>query len=178
MLFRSPTRFSIDTAAPFMVWERAPWYKNTAWLMPLFLLGVGSLLLTTLAWPVTAIVRRRYGATLALDARALQAYRLSRIGALAILVALASWGSLLVLFIINGNAATKGSDPLLWLVEIVGAVAFIGGGALVLWNLWVVWQGGKRRWPTKIWSIVLVISALEIIWVASAFKLLSFGAHY
>jgi CubicO group peptidase (beta-lactamase class C family) len=173
-----PVRFSIDLAAPFMMWDRAPWYKNTTWLMPLFLIGVGSLLLTALGWPVTAIVRRRYGATLALDARAMRAYRLSRIGALAILAALASWASLLALFVINGNAAGDRSDALLWLVEVVAAVGFIGGCALLLWNLWVVWRGGKRRWPAKLWSIVLALSALGILWVAGAFKLLSFGANY
>jgi CubicO group peptidase (beta-lactamase class C family) len=173
-----PVRFSVDLAAPFMMWDRVPWYKNTAWLMPVFLIGVGSLLLTALAWPVKAIVRRRYGATLALDPRAMQAYRLSRIGALAILVALASWVGLLALFIVNGNAASDGSDTLLWLVEIVAAVGFLSGCALMLWNLWVVWQGDERRWPAKLWSIVLVFSALGILWVASAFKLLSFGANY
>ena len=56
-------------------------------------------------------------------------------------------------------------------------MAFFGGLALMLWNLKAVW-GGQRRWPAKVWSVVLVISAGAVLWVALACKLLSFGTNY
>ena len=48
---------------------------------------------------------------------------------------------------------------------------------LMLWNLRTVWSG-TRRWPAKVWSIVLVFSAFIVLWVAFAFKLIGFGVNY
>ena len=56
------TRWSFDTVSPFMVFDRAPWYKDPAWLAPTFYASLGLLLLAALAWPVGAIARRRYKA--------------------------------------------------------------------------------------------------------------------
>jgi len=162
-------RFSIDGLSPFMVFDRAPWYKNSTWLKPLLYAGLAALALTVLLWPIAALVRRRYGAKLELDKRELRAFRLSRIGAAAIVAAVAGWAIAL--------SGTIPSDPIIWLLQIAGSIAFIGGFALTLWNLWVVWTG-KRRWPAKVWSVVLALSAFVILWIALAFKLISFGVNY
>src|ERR1700678_3194027 len=84
-------RFSFDEISPFMVFDRVPWYKDGAWLTPASCAGLGALAITALLWPIAAIVRRRYGATLALDPGALRAYRWSKIGAIVILAGLALW---------------------------------------------------------------------------------------
>src|SRR6516162_3250164 len=62
-----PVRWSFDLLSPFMVFDRVPWYANSAWLMPLLVGGIAALLLTALLWPVSAWVRRSYKATLRLD---------------------------------------------------------------------------------------------------------------
>jgi hypothetical protein len=64
-----------------------------------------------------------------------------------------------------------------WLDEIFGTLAFIGGLALMLWNLRTVWSE-QRRWPAKLWSVVLTLSAASVLWLALVFKLISFGANY
>jgi hypothetical protein len=61
--------------------------------------------------------------------------------------------------------------------QVFGVIAFIGGFALILWNLWTVWSG-SRRWPAKLWSGVLVLSALIVLWIASAFHLIGFGLDF
>ena len=60
-------RFSFDELSAFMVFERVPWYRDSAWLLPMTCAGLAALLLTGVMWPIAAIVRRRYGATLPLD---------------------------------------------------------------------------------------------------------------
>jgi hypothetical protein len=42
---------------------------------------------------------------------------------------------------------------------------------------WVVWTG-RRRWPAQVWSIVMPLSALLVLWIAVSFKLISFGVNY
>ena len=49
-----------------------------------FGIGLGALLLTVLAWPVSALVRRHYGVPYALQGRDARAHRLVRIAALAV----------------------------------------------------------------------------------------------
>jgi hypothetical protein len=122
-------------------------------------------------------VRRRYKAPLALDAGSMSAYRWSRIGSVAIVAALCLWG-LFVVLILNDTGSLGGRlDPLLILAQLLSVVAFWGGLALMLWNLAVVWRG-QRRWPAKLWSIVLVIAALTTLWVGLELKLLHFGIQY
>jgi hypothetical protein len=40
-----------------------------------------------------------------------------------------------------------------------------------------VWTG-KRRWTTKVWSIVLAIASLTVLWIALAFHLIDFGTNF
>ncbi|HEY2027297.1 MAG TPA: hypothetical protein VGG78_09820, partial [Gemmatimonadaceae bacterium] len=170
-------RWSIDELSPFMVFDRAPWYKNSAWLLPLFCLALAALAITALRWPIAALVRRHYGAKLSLDARARRAYRWSRIAAVAIVVAMLGWAVAIGVLLSDIDRLNSSTDGIIWFLELFGVVAFFGGLAVMLWNLWVVWTG-HRRWPAKTWSVVMALSAVMVVWVAVAFKLTSFGVNY
>jgi CubicO group peptidase (beta-lactamase class C family) len=170
-------RLSFDMVSPFEVYERPPWYKNSWWLVPLLLASVSALLITALVWPVRVIIRRHYDAPQTLDARALRAYRLSRIAAIGIVIALAAWGFGLNSMLNNLGNLTDRLNPLLWFLEIFGTIAFFAGAVIMLWNLWVVWSG-TRRWPAKVWTIVLMCSSLTVLYVALAFRLIAFGVKY
>jgi CubicO group peptidase (beta-lactamase class C family) len=170
-------RFSFDQISPFMVFDRAPWYQNTAWLLPLVICSVAALLLTVVLWPVTAIVRRSFGARLALDAPSLRAYRFSKLAALAIVVALSLWGVTLARMFSDVNNLSAKFDTAVHIAQLVGIVAFIGAFVVMWWHLFKVW-GGARRWPAKLWSIVLALSASVVLWTAFVFKLLTLGVYY
>lgn len=170
-------RFSIDLISPFIVFDRAPWYKNSAWLKPLFFVGLAVLALSALFWPVAAVIRRRYGATLALAPRELRAFRSSRVGAVAIVAAVVFWAATISLLGSDVNNVTARFDPVIWSAEILGSLGFIGGFALILWNLWVV-GSGERRWPARTWSVVCALCAFFVLWVAFAFRLIGFGVRY
>jgi CubicO group peptidase (beta-lactamase class C family) len=172
-----PVRFSFDFLSPFMVFDRAPWYSSSAWLTPVFTASFAAMLLTLLVWPAAAIVRRRYHAPLALDPPSRRAYLASRIGAAAIVAALGVWG-LFVMLILKDTGTLGGRlDPLLILAQLLSIVAFIGGLAAMLWNLAAVWRG-QRRWPARVWSVVLALSSVFVLWVALVAKLLVVGTDY
>jgi len=46
-----------------------------------------------------------------------------------------------------------------------------------LWNLTAVWRG-QRRWPAKVWSVVLVLATVTVLWAGLVCKLLSVGTDY
>jgi CubicO group peptidase (beta-lactamase class C family) len=172
-----PVRFSMDELSPFMVFDRVPGYQDAAWLLPVLCAALGALLLTALLWPITAIVRRRFGATLALDPKSLRAYRFSKIGAILSLAGLGVWALTLSRMLNDYNNLSAKFDFTVRLTQLFGVVAFIGGFALILWNLRMVWTG-ERRWPAKVWSIVLALSALIVLYVAIVFNLFNFGLYY
>jgi len=170
-------RFSIDELSPFIVFDRAPWYQDTSWLLPVFIASVSALLLTAIFWPINAIVRKRYGTALTLDNASLRAYRLSKIAAVAIITAIAVWGLTVGAMLSDINDLSTGFDPILYFTQALGIIGFIGGFILILQNLNAVWAG-QRRWPARIWSIVLALSAFFVLWVAFVFKLIRMGANY
>src|SRR6185295_2500812 len=43
-------RWSIDLLSAFMVFDRAPWYMNSAWLLPALALAVTALAITAIRW--------------------------------------------------------------------------------------------------------------------------------
>jgi CubicO group peptidase (beta-lactamase class C family) len=170
-------RFSFDELSPFMVLNRVPWYQDGAWLLPLVCASLAALAITGLVWPIAAIVRRRYGATLALDPKSLRAYRFSKIAAILIFAALATWALTLTLMIKDINNLSSRFDSMVRFTQIFGIVVFIGGFGVMLWHLWTVWTG-PRRWPAKLWSVVLVLASFFVLWVAFAFNLIGFGLNY
>jgi CubicO group peptidase (beta-lactamase class C family) len=170
-------RWSFDLVAPFDVYLRAGAARNGAWLVPSLCVSLAVLVLTVVFWPVTAIVRRRYRARLELPAPALRAYRAGKIGALLALVAFGTWAMSIVSMFSDLNKTTSAFDPVLRFAQVFGFVAFIGGFLLTLWNVWVVWTG-KRRWPAKLWSVLLVFSAFIMLWIAFVFHLIGWGVNY
>ena len=158
--------------APIMVWDPVAWYRDTAWLKPLAVAALAVILLTALAWPIGAINRRRYGAKLALAGRDLAGYRAVRACSWAVLALLGSWA-----FVIAQVGDFITPAPLIWFNEIAGLLLFFGFVGLAGWNLLLAWKG-QRGWFGKLWSVLLLLSALAMMWVALAFNLISFGANW
>jgi CubicO group peptidase (beta-lactamase class C family) len=165
-------RWSFNPVSPFMVWDRAPWYRDATWLMPVFLAALAIIALTALSWPVGAISRRRFGVAMALGGQDLKSYRWARAFSWLVLAALGGWALLFLSFESDRNL-----DAAIWLLEIVGTVGYVGLCGAALWNIQRIWQG-KRGWFAKLWSALLMLAGLLILWVTLSFHLISFGTHY
>jgi CubicO group peptidase (beta-lactamase class C family) len=165
-------RWSFNPVSPFMVWDRAPWYRDAAWLMPAFLVALVLVLLTALSWPVGAISRRRFGAQISISGHDLKSYRWLRGFAWLVLAALAGWASLFVSLGPDTNF-----DGAILPLQIAGAVGYIGLCATALWNLQRVWQGNRGSFA-KLWSVLMVLAALLILWVTLSFHLIGFDTRY
>lgn len=168
-------RLSIDDVSPFTVFDRAPWWRSTAWLSPAVMVALGALLLTVLIWPAAAIVRRSYSAPLQLPGQALLAHRSVRIAALLALLVPVGWIMIiqsLLSFTTSGLLTAE-----LLLLYTLGLVAFLGGLGLAIWNLWEVWRH-QPRWFPKAWSAVLALSFFVLLWLGVVFKLLSFHTEF
>ena len=88
-----------------------------------------------------------------------------------------AWGVMLTLMLKDNTKLSAAFDHTLHLVQAIGVITLVGGLASMLLNLWTVWNG-IRRWPAKVWSIVLALSAYIVLHAALVGKLIGFGANY
>lgn len=171
------TRFSFDTFAPIIWFERAPAATSPAWLMPATVASLSILLLTVIAWPVAALIRRRYRQPHPFAGRDLRAYRWVRIGALVSALAIIAWVGLTITMLKNLSMMNSALDPWLIALHVLGSIAVFAGLALAVWHLVVVWTG-KRRWTSKVWSVLLVLATAVLVWLAVSHHLVGLGVNY
>ncbi len=170
-------RFSVDSGSPYIAFDRVPWYLSTAWITPAFLSGLGVLLLTAIAWPVAALIRRRYGVKTDLPAAALKSYRLTR-GFSALAVAVVAGWILFVSRLVRDFSSLSGElDGTLITLQIATPVIFLGLLASTVWNIRQVWAAGRGRFA-RFWSILLLLSAAILLWVAIGFHLIGFDTRF
>lgn len=169
--------WSFDMVSPFTIFERVPTARSSTWLLPLAGLSLGILLLTFLHWPVTWLIRRRYRSELALTGGARRVYRLTRAFAGLVVLVLIGWAVFVSVLFGDLNNTTDAFDPWLILLQILSLVVFVAALVVTGLNLWLAWRHG-RPWTSKLWSALLLLAALVMLYVALTFRLISFGTQY
>lgn len=171
------TRWSFDTVSPFMVFDRAPWYKNPAWLAPALYVSLGLLFLAALSWPFGAIARRRFKIVKAHEGRRLHLQRAWHGSQWLALAAIGGWLTFIGVGFSSLSMLGGPLDPLLITVQLLTPIAFIGFLLLAGWNLRQAWLE-KRGWFSRLWAVALLLSAAVLLYVAFAFKLIGIGTTY
>jgi CubicO group peptidase (beta-lactamase class C family) len=170
-------RWSFDLVSPFMMFDRVPASRSATWLKPALYASLAVLLLTVLYWPATWYIRRRYQSQLKVTGQARRAYRATRIMALADLLVLASWVAFVTILLGDLQLLSSGADVFLWALQILGAIVFVGAVGIAVWNAWLTWRDG-RRWTAKLWSALVLLATLVVLYVASTFSLLAMTVNY
>lgn len=170
-------RVSLDPISPFMVLEPAPAAYNPAWLLPALVASLFLVLLAAVAWPVRALVRRRFGAKFALQERSLLAWRVSRSFAWLTLAAVAGWIWLIISFSSDLGSIGGPLDWLINLLRVLTPVATIGLLVASALHLWLTWQQ-KRPWTMRVAAFLLVLAAAVLVWVTFGYNLYGFGMVY
>src|SRR5262249_53013396 len=86
------TRFAFEWVSPFMVFEPMPASISPAWVTPALVAGLIALLLTTLAWPISALTRKHYGVAYGLTGGDALVHRWIRIASTAVVALFILWG--------------------------------------------------------------------------------------
>ena len=172
-----PVRWSMDFMSPFMVYDRPPVGENAAWLVPAVGLACTILLLTFAYWPISWLIRRKYGSDLGVTGAARKAYRATRIMAGAALTLMVGWVLIVSVMLEDVSKLNKSGDLMLWTAQLLGAVVFVGTVAVTGWNAWLTWKS-DARWTRKLWSLLVLLSALILLYAAHALGLLSMTVNY
>ena len=170
-------RFGIDSSSPFMLFEPVPWYSSSAWLTPALLVSLAALLLTALFWPITALVRRHYGVHPQRSPAEWRAYRLVRaLAGLAVAVMIA-WPLFATALLGDFSSLNGELDGMLIALRIATPLVLAALLGAALWHLVLVWKGVPGKFARS-WSILLVASAVILLWVAIVFHLIGYGTAF
>jgi CubicO group peptidase (beta-lactamase class C family) len=169
-------RFGYGETSSIEVYDRTPWAKSAGWWMPAMAASVVILLLTTVAWPISALARRRFGVAYSLSGRDARAHRWVRIAAAACFLVFLAWVVLVVTMLSVLDLIPK-VNGWVTLLHILSPIAFVGGAAAGIWNVWVVVRGHRSGWA-KLWAGLLASALLLLLWAALAFHLLSLRAGF
>ena len=166
--------------APIFVFDRVSAAKNSAWLMPALLAAIAVLLLTAVLWPVTALVRRKYGASFALSGDEARSYRAARAGAVATLAVGLGWTLILVVGLKQLDFFGPPAAPWLLILGLLGPLLLLAALAAAAWDAGLIWtrRRGWRSWLARLWSIALTASVLVALWVVVVFHMYGPNSHY
>jgi len=170
-------RISSDVFSPYMVLTPAPVAQNSANLLPLMGIAVIVILLQAILWPTRMIVRRKFGAVFALERRHLLVYRLTGLFSWGVVLSVVGWVAFAVM--VSADVMLLGG-ALDWLINGLRFVFPFTAIALVLSSgIHLVTSFGKERsLLSHVGRILLLLSALLILWVIFAFNLYGFGLQF
>jgi hypothetical protein len=170
-------RFSVGDYAPIMMFERPSPSRSGTWLLPAAIAALVVLLVTALAWPISALTRRYYAAPSTLSVGDARAQRRLRIVAVATVLVWAGWIGLVYVMMSNITMLSPKMDGYLRALQVIGAIVLVGGTLAGLWSTRATLRGG-RGWLARAWAALLAAALLVSLWVAVAFNLLRFGVQY
>jgi CubicO group peptidase (beta-lactamase class C family) len=170
-------RLSMDELSPFMVFDPTSAWKSPSWLLPALGAALTACLLTALFWPIAAISRRRHGVQLPVMGLGRRAHRVSRVAAVALASVTVGWLVLLTAGTKDLANLSPSADPLLILMYALSVIVYIGGTAAMLWSGWVAWTTA-RPMGARIWTAILAISSLILLYIALIYHLMSFVTKY
>ena len=172
-----PVRWSMDFMSPFMVYDRVPAGESAAWIMPAIYISLAIIFLTFLYWPGAWLVRRSFKTELAVEGNARRAYRATRIMSGLVLALFIGWMAVLTIMLEDASLLSDASDPKLWLIQVAGAVILVGAVGISAWNAWIT-SRDSRKWTRKLWSVLILLSCLLLLYVAHTFGLLAMTVQY
>ncbi len=170
-------RLVLVTDFPVFVFQRAPWYKNSALNLPLIISAISIFALTLVLWPVAALVRRHYGHKLSLNP---QQSRLRIIVRLVCLLDLAFVGALAAFFTMSDKDVgilSPRFDPVLRIIQIVGWLGVVGTLA-VLYSTLRSWREPERWWLSKLADTVIAVACLAFVWFVYIWNMLHWSLRY
>jgi CubicO group peptidase (beta-lactamase class C family) len=167
----------IDSEDPTSVSQAASFIRSGPLNTNVLMFSVAVLLWTLLLWPLAALLRKGDGAQSAAP-REVRRLRMYQRGAAAVdLAYLFGWYLMLQPILANQVGAYGTSlDGMLRVLQVWGLVV-IAAAALGLWVAYRTFQAGAS-WPSKVWSVLVALALLGMVWIGFMGRLIGFSLNY
>lgn len=167
ILYFAPAAF-----APIIEFVPAPADMNVSWIGPVAIAAITVMLIVALSWPVVALVRRGYGYRPDLGMRDWRLYRGARVTAWLFLAIGIGW-VLLVSVISKDVGALNGSlDWAMRVLQLLLVLTMVGT-AVTLWNALATLRRPGRHLVSSVWSVIVALAAMFLVWLALDMRLLT-----
>jgi CubicO group peptidase (beta-lactamase class C family) len=168
-----------DGDSPYLVYTRTPNWRDASWLLPVLGFSMAALLLTAVAWPVTGLVRRRYGANFSLQGRAAQAHRWLRVAGIGAGLLMFAWVATLGVMAATFYVSSA-LEPWILTLHVLSLVVFPFAAAVSVWSAWVICTTRRDLLGVfaRMWNVVLALSCLTLLWVALVFHLIGLSVAF
>ena len=166
-----------DETVPAFVLQPVPASHDGSWMLPLLGAATGLLLLLVLAWPVAALVRRRYRGTFTLSGSRALAFRWVRVLAAVDVVFVAGMVGIILNTATRTDSLDGSSD---WIFRVFQAFGLVGLLGVIVgpWNLVEVWRDRASSWWAKLVAILVAAAFLAIAVLALLLHFLTPTLNY
>lgn len=167
----------VDSDNPIAVLQPASPLRSAPLNLTVLSLSVLVLLCTLLVWPLGALLRRVDRGTSGAS-RELQRLRLvQRVAVVVDVLYLLAWFKLMQPILVTDVAAYSSAiDPIVGALEISGLLAVAAAGTGV-WAAWRMRRVASSRW-TRIWSVLVALALLGVVWLGVIGQLMSWNLNY
>src|SRR5690242_16337544 len=162
---------------PFMVFQKASGWKNSAFQLPLVIVSLVILLLTVLLWPVSASIRRHYAKPLTLTAPQKRLRLLVRLASIAFILFFVGYAAFFAMALKNIALLSPKGDPLLRLIQLFGWIGVIGA-LIAIYSAVRSWQDSTRWLWSRIGDTLIALSFVGIICFVFTWHLLHWSLMY
>lgn len=170
--------WTTDYLPAITVFQRVPGMRGMGSVGPLLGLSMFVLVVTLLIWMLSPWMRRHYRATLDLAPAVRRYRRLSRLGVLLLLLAIAGWFVLAAAIGANEKLLLHGSAaPWMTILYVLGLLALLGDLAIVGHAIHSVLRAGRSAW-VRLGEAVLALAGIYLGWFILVFGLISFNTHF
>ena len=172
------TRLSVNDVSATAVFDAVPVWMSPTWLLPAFVIALLTLIVSLAAWPVGAMLPRRYGASLQLSPLRRRADLLSRGSFVLAVLATTGWAWLFMQALDPVRSYLLSEhDGAILLIEGLTLIGFLGACAAALFRAFVAWKE-PSTWMTRLGSVTLVAAAFVLVYTAALYNLMSFSLAY
>lgn len=171
------TAFSIADYAPIILFLPAPADMDAGWIMPILLAALGVMLITALAWPLVAGMRKVYGYRSPLTGRTLLLSRIMRVTALISVIVAAGWMGMLGAIETDVGLLDGRLDIWMRLLQLLEIAAIIGT-LISIYNAYVTVRSPDRSLVAKLWSVLVPLAGLFLTWIVLSMGLLTISLDY
>jgi hypothetical protein len=162
---------------PFMVFQKSPWYLNSALQTTLIIGAVIILALTLLLWPVAALIRWHYGQKLTLTPAQRRLRLLVRIVCVVDLAFLLGFVLFFTVAMKDIGLLSPRYNGWLRFIQIVGWLGVLGT-VFALYNLVRSWTSAGRWIWAKLGDTVVALACVAFVWFVFTWNMLHWSLRY
>jgi len=162
---------------PFMVFQKASGWENSAFQLPLLTCSLVVLLLTVLLWPISALIRRHYVKPLTLTSAQKRLRLLVRLACIAFILFFLGYVAFFSLALKDIALLSPKGNPWLRLIQLLGWLGVLGS-LVAIYSSIRSWQDSTRWLWSRIGDTLIALSFVGVICFVFTWHLLHWSLMY